>query len=254
MKLKKLSWASILIKTNETTVLVDPLGGPIKGQDKPLAAKIGDPLEPLISLETIEQPDVILITHVHPDHFDHQAVLQHFGENVKIFVPMDSCDYVKKLGFRHVVGAQPNDEFETKDVKMIASYSVDGFGSPQVSWIIKDEKHTVIHSGDTQWHGYWWRMENQYGPIHAACLPVNGPILQVVGLKEQSQLPACLTPEEAVEATKLLGAKLIPIHYSTFNNPPYYSETENIEERLIKRANLRGVEVTFLKTNEQIIM
>lgn len=252
MKLKKLSWASILIESNNTSVLVDPLGGPIQGQEQPLAARIGDPLEPLISLETLNPPDIILVTHVHPDHFDHISVLQHFGENVKIVVPKDSCNYVKKLGFRNVAGALPNEEFEFKNVRLIASYSVDGFGSPQVSWIIKDEQSTVIHCGDTLWHGYWWKMANQHGPFHAACLPVNGPILQVMGLKEQSLLPACLTPEEAVEATKILGAKLIPIHYATFHNPPYYCETENIEDRLMKQSGIQGIDVIFLKGNEQI--
>jgi L-ascorbate metabolism protein UlaG (beta-lactamase superfamily) len=254
MKLKKLSWASILIETENISVLVDPLGGPIQGQEKPLVAKIGEPLEPLISLETINPPNIILVTHVHPDHFDHQSVLQHFGEDVKIYVPRESCNYVRKLGFRNVEGAVPNEEFRYKNLKFIASYSVDGFGSPQVSWIIKDEQCTVIHCGDTQWHGYWWKMENQHGPFDAACLPVNGPILQVSGLKEQSLLPACLTPEEAVEAAKILGAKLIPIHYATFHNPPYYCESENVEERISKQTKLQGIDVIFLKANEHIFI
>jgi L-ascorbate metabolism protein UlaG (beta-lactamase superfamily) len=247
LEIKKLSWATILLESKGTSVLIDPLGAPIKDQDRPLAAKLGEPLEPLVSLRTINRPDAILITHFHPDHFDSQSVLECFGENIPIYIPKESSDFARKLGFKNVVGVIPSEDFSINHVKISASYSVDGFGSPQVSWVINDGSHTVVHCGDTQWHGFWWKMEQQYGPIHAACLPVNGPILKVSGLKTQSHLPACLTPEEAVEAAKILNAAyLVPIHYGTFHNPPYYCEAENIEERLIQRGKELGVTVKFL--------
>lgn len=53
MEVTKLSWATVLIESKETYILIDPLGAPIKGQDQSLAAKLGEPLEPLVSLDTI---------------------------------------------------------------------------------------------------------------------------------------------------------------------------------------------------------
>ncbi|WP_066306810.1 MBL fold metallo-hydrolase [Bacillus sp. FJAT-29814] len=255
MELKKLSWATVLVESKETSILIDPLGAPIKGQDRPLAARLGEPLEPLVSLGTIQRPNAVLITHFHPDHFDFQSVLKYFGKDTPIYIPKDSVDYAQKCGFNNVIGVGPNDAFLINDMKVSASYSVDGYGSPQVSWVVSDSVHTIVHCGDTQWHGYWWRMEQQYGPIHAACLPVNGPILDVQGLKTQSSLPACLTPEEAVEAAKLLNAKyLVPIHYGTFDYPPFYCETENVEERLIESGKVQGVSIQFLKPNERLFL
>lgn len=255
MKVKKLSWATVYIEAKETSILVDPLAGPIKGQDRALAARLGEPLEPLASLSTIKLPHAVLVTHFHPDHFDYQSILDNFGDLIPIYIPVENTDFAKKLGFKNVVGVSPNEEFIINNLKIYASFSVDGYGSPQVSWIISDGDHTVVHCGDTQWHGYWWKMEQQYGPIHAACLPVNGPILDVNGLKRQSSLPACLTPEEAVEAAYLLNAEfLVPIHYGTFDNPPYYCEAKDVEERLQIRAEELGVTIKFLQANENLLL
>ncbi|HLO11870.1 MAG TPA: MBL fold metallo-hydrolase [Pseudoneobacillus sp.] len=251
MKITKLTWASILIESEGISILVDPLGAPITGQEKPFAAKLGEALEPIFTVKKLNRPYCILVTHTHPDHFDYQSILVAFGPDISIYVPNEATDFVEKLGFHRVIGAEPNDEFFINHIKIAASYSVDGFGTPQVSWIINAGKQTVIHCGDTQWHGYWWRISQKYGPIHAAFLPVNGPILNVFGLKTQSSLPACLTPEEAVEAAKILEADyLIPIHYGIFNNPPHYCETHNIEERLMIRGEEVNVKVKILKTNE----
>lgn len=255
MELKKMSWGTVYIESKDTYILVDPLAAPIEGQDRPFAARLGEPLEPLVSLKSNKFPHAVLITHFHPDHFDYQSVLDCFGDLIPIYIPKESAEFAKKLGFKNVVGVSPNEDFVINNLNVSASFSVDGYGSPQVSWIISDGEHTVVHCGDTQWHGYWWRIEQQYGPIHAACLPVNGPILNVYGLKTQSNLPACLTPEEAVEAANILKAHyLVPIHYRTFHNPPYYCEIEGVEERLRKRGKELGVNIQFLAANEYLLL
>jgi L-ascorbate metabolism protein UlaG (beta-lactamase superfamily) len=147
MKLKKLSWATVLIESKETYILIDPLGAPIKGQDQALAAKLGEPLEPLISLDTIHRPNAIFITHFHPDHFDAQSILTSFGDDIPIYIPQETTEFARKLGFKQVVGANPNDDFNINHVRISASYSVDGYGTPQVSWVICDGEHTVVHCG-----------------------------------------------------------------------------------------------------------
>lgn len=252
MELKKLTWAGILVKSQNVSILIDPLGGPIAGQELPYAAKLGEPLEPIIPLDTLKQPDAILITHVHPDHFDPKSILNAFGNEIPILAPNESSEYVKTTGFKNVYGVIPNEEYNFAHVMVHPYYSVDGYGTPQTSWIIKDDKQTLIHCGDTQWHGYWWQIERKYGPIDFACLPVNGPLLNVEALRIQSSLQACLTPEEAVEAANIMGAILVPIHYRTFNNPPYYSEAEDVEGRVLKRADELGVMVRFLQNGESL--
>ena len=57
---------------------------------------------------------------------------------------------------------------------MTALFASDGFGSPQVSWLIEADGERVIHGGDTLWHGAWWDVALAHGPIDIACLPANG--------------------------------------------------------------------------------
>lgn len=253
MKITKLSWAGIQVVSEEITILIDPLNNEPVNQDKPLAARLGAAKEEIYKLSNLTQPDAILITHIHPDHFDAKGILECFGAETSIYVPINSKESVEKWGFSNVTGVQENEVYHLNHkLQMIPTYSADGYGSPQVSWVIKDLNHTIIHCGDTLWHGNWWRIENQFGPFHCTFMPVNGPILEVKGLKRQSQQPACLTPEEAVEATYLLGAKkIIPIHFRTFDNPPYYTETNGIIERLHHSARPYGIEIIELQPGQE---
>jgi L-ascorbate metabolism protein UlaG (beta-lactamase superfamily) len=121
-----------------------------------------------------------------------------------------------------------------------------------VAWILEAEGKKIIHAGDTLWHGHWWNIANQYGPFDATCLPVNGAVIQEEGMTYSDQ-PICLTPEQAVSAAQILGAKmLIPIHYGAFHNPPIYNETPDIIERLTAASTAKGVPIHLLKNSENI--
>ena len=254
MIVKKLSWASICINSDGTSVLIDPLGSNPKGGSS-MAARMGEAHEPIYPLTNIQSVHAILITHIHPDHFDTEGILETFGEDVPIYIPQESAPFAEKAGFKNVHGADIGDAFVIENIRVFPTYSVDGFGTPQVAWIVKDDRRTLLHCGDTLWHGYWWKIEHEHGPIDAACLPVNGPILTIEGLKRQSGIPACLTPEEAVEAAAILGAKTwIPIHFRTFHHPPYYVETKDIEARVKHHSKEKKIDVALLASGEEIAL
>ncbi|RXT04557.1 MBL fold metallo-hydrolase [Ammoniphilus sp. CFH 90114] len=253
MLLQKLSWAGVLIQSEDTVILIDPLGRTPEGQEKPLAGRVGEPLEPLLTFDQLPKPTAILISHIHPDHFDPISITQSFGTDLPVLVPIESVEMVKQTGLTNVIGVTVGYTETYNTVTVKAAQSVDGYGTPQVSWIVEGKGGKVIHFSDTLFHGYWWRIAREHGPFEAACLPVNGPVLEVYGLPQQSVLPACMTPEEAVEAAKILGAKrLVPIHFGTFHNPPYYIETPNLIERLERRAAERDVPLTILQAGESV--
>lgn len=253
MVIQKLSWASVVVKGKESSLLIDPLGATPSNQDKPLVARVGEAREEIFPLTQIARPSAILVTHVHADHFDAKSVQEAFGFDIPLYVPKESVDMVARLGFSQVVGVQVGDVIPIDEFQVTATYSLDGYGTPQVAWMVQDGHHKMIHAGDTMWHGLWWRMLAQFGSIDVACLPVNGAVLKVAGLPNQTDHPACLTPEEAVEAAHLLGAKkLVPIHFGTFHNPPYYVETENVVGRLQEQATKRNLDVQILQAGEKL--
>lgn len=248
MIVRRLQWAGAQIKTTKTNVLIDPV------YKSPNPSFFGEPLQVFSQMDDIVQIDAILITHLHSDHFDPMFILERFGSDVLLFVPFENEEMVKSKGFLNVQGIKVGDVIELNDVKIVGSYSVDGLGDSQLSWIIKDDKDTVIHCGDTLWHGYWWEISKKYGPFSAALMPVNGAIVHDSDMISSNQ-PICLNPEQAVSAAKILGAKLlIPIHYGSFHNPPYYFETENVEKRIKAAARKDSVTIAFLQHKEEICL
>jgi L-ascorbate metabolism protein UlaG (beta-lactamase superfamily) len=245
MLIQRLNWAGALIESGHSRILIDPV------YNSPDSDLFGKPRLDFSTMEETGNVDAILITHLHSDHFDPDYLTQHFGQ-VPILVPAGTENAVKERGLQNVKGMSLGDTFKLGDWVVTASHSVDGLGDIQVSWIVNDGDKTIIHCGDTLWHGYWWQIEKEYGPFDAALLPINGPIVTEQGMTKSIQ-PICMNPEQAVSAAKLLKVSLmIPIHYGTFHNPPVYIETEDAQTRVIKAADQENLNVRILQHQEKV--
>ena len=96
----------------------------------------------------------------------------------------------------------------------------DGFGDPQVSWVVEADGTRILHAGDTLFHGWWWLIGMRCGPIDVAFLPVNGAVADLPHRQPPSPLPACMDPQQAAVAASLLRARLaVPIHYGAIHSP-----------------------------------
>lgn len=241
MIIQKLPWAGIRVQTETTSLAIDPLFH--------FPSKFGQPQEPLYPLNEFGPVDAVLITHHHGDHFDPEAIASFYGEAVPVYLPEASVELAVHSRLTHVMGAAVGQSFCIGSFTVTAVPSVDGMGDPQVAWIVRSEDTRLIHCGDTLWHGYWWSIASTYGPFDAACLPVNGAVLELPGRKPSGQ-PICLTPEQAVSAAVVLGARtLIPIHYGMIHHPPIYTQTPNLLDRL--KASADGtMDLTILQTKE----
>src|SRR3569623_969626 len=93
-----------------------------------------------------------------------------------------------------------------------------------VSLFVDGGGRRIIHCGDTAWHSGWWTTARAYGPFDVAFLPING-FRQQAGLFRRIEQPMSLTPEQAVQAGRILGARqVVPIHYGNSGNPDYVEE------------------------------
>lgn len=246
MILQRLNWAGVLIETKSNRILIDPV------YKSPDTSFFGMPTQPFSPLEEIPSANAILITHLHSDHFDPDFIIRKFGSDILVLVPKGTEKVVEERGLTNVKGMSVGEVYIIGDLSVTASYSVDGLGDNQVSWVVKDKVKTIIHCGDTLWHGYWWEMERNYGPFDAAFLPINGAVVYEPGNRHSKQ-HICLTPEQAVSAARVLDARLlIPIHYASFHNPPIYLETENAEDRLLSSSKQENVRVQLLKPKEKL--
>jgi L-ascorbate metabolism protein UlaG (beta-lactamase superfamily) len=243
MRIQRLSWAGIKVDVDPTTVVVDLL----EDTDR-LRPIMGEPKRPLVSLEQEGSVQLAVITHLHPDHYDPSALRKRLAASGRVICHRDIRDKIAADGLR-VQALDLEEPFSQGGFTLTAVPAVDGFGDPQVSWVIDGGGKRIIHCGDTLWHGHWWRIRRKHGPFDAAFLCINGAVMWYPGL-EPSGLPADMTPEQAAAAGKLLGARIVcPIHYATFS-APQYSEASNAEQVFLAAARERGLTVQIVSPGQ----
>jgi L-ascorbate metabolism protein UlaG (beta-lactamase superfamily) len=193
-----------------------------------------------IPVEPLEGDGYVVVTHRHPDHFDPQAVRKILGEEGILVCDPDVAPLAASYGFKVRV-ATHYEPILLGDFTVTAVPAVDGYGDPQLSWVVSGGSRRIIHCGATMWHGAWWRIGRQLGPFDAAFLPINGARFE--GRKPWSDVPAVMTPEQAVAAAVVLGAKLVvPIHYGVVGAEGY-RELPGCESMLVEAARKRNVNV-----------
>ncbi|MGM0884643.1 MAG: MBL fold metallo-hydrolase [Bacillota bacterium] len=245
MNIQKLPWAGIRLISGTTAIVIDPLFN--------FPSKFGQPHDSLYPLDEFGAVAAVLITHQHGDHFDPEAIATYYGEDIPVYVPAEAHNLTNSGKLKDIRGVFPEDSFQVGAFTVTAAQSVDGVGDPQVAWIVEDREKKVIHCGDTLWHGYWWKFAKTFGPFDAACLPVNGAVIELPGLTPSGQ-PICLTPEQAVSAANILGANtLVPIHYGTIHHPPVYQQTPNLLDRL-RTAAKNTMKLAILEVKDTITL
>jgi L-ascorbate metabolism protein UlaG (beta-lactamase superfamily) len=241
LRIQRLAWAGIRLQLPNATLFIDPLISPeawgtaLEDRMIPVGDAVGD--------------TYVLITHAHPDHFDAKAVAQALSRGGALIYPAGTNPLPIPLGAR----ARPSALWEPQllgDFTATAVPASDGYGDPQVSWVVSAGGRRIFHGGDTLWHGHWWRIGRQFGPFDAAFLPINGA--QFGWRKPVSGQPGVLTPEQAVSAANILGARrLIPIHYGV-SRIAEYVEVENPIGRLREIARDKSLSIQPLVPGEWV--
>lgn len=245
MRIQRLSWAGIKIEAGETTLFVDAIEN---------APNWNTGEDPVIKIAAETPSRHAAITHTHSDHFDPTTLESVLGEQGSLICPKSGVDSLtgKTLQVRGVELYEPIFlDWLNADIMAVSVPASDGWGDPQVSWIIDAEGRRIIHCGDTIWHGHWWNIARQYGPFDLAFMPINS-VTYDRGRFSGSQVPATLTPEQAVTAGQILGAKRIcPIHFG-MHDPGHYVEFPDAKNAFLKIARERGAATLLLKPGEWV--
>lgn len=235
LRIQRLAWAGIRLQLPDATLFVDPLTN-----QEAWGAALPDKL---VSVSDAVGDTSVLITHSHSDHFDVEAATSALRRGGVLAHPTG----IPPLSLPQGVRARPSPLWEPQllgDFTATPVPAADGYGDTQVSWIVTAGGRRIFHGGDTLWHGYWWRIGRQFGPFDAAFLPVNGA--RFGWRKPASDQPGVLTPEQAVAAADILGAKvLVPIHYGVTGMKEYVEVPDPIGN-LRRAASKRSIHVQEL--------
>lgn len=245
MRIERLSWAGVRLVGSAGTVVIDAFG-----DTSPVEQWMGKPAGPLVPVGEPGSVDAALVTHGHPDHWDAATLTACLADDAPVLAPPSLVSDVEGAGLRAV--AMPvGKSTEVAGFTVEAVRAVGGLGEEQVSYIVSEGDHKILHCGDTLWHAYWWEIAEK-GPFDIAFLPINGAM---VGGAYATGLPAALDPEQAAVAASILKpGSVCPIHYGLFNNPPAYGEFPDAEQEFLRQAKDRDVTVQLSQGAEPIAL
>lgn len=228
LRVRRLSWAGVEVAVDGARLLLDPLE-----DTQPLRAFLGAPRAPLAPV-TVDERTWAAVTHRHADHCDRGVLRRLPAGHVLCHEPLADQ-----------VGAAPArlwDPVEAGPFRLMAVPSHDWRGDDQVAWVVEAAGQRLIHCGDTIWHGGWYEIARRCRPLDLAFLPINGVIVRLPGFTA-TDVPATLTPEQAVAAAVVLEARrACAIHHGLFDNPPRYREQARAAARFLAAARRRGID------------
>lgn len=253
MQMRRLGWAGVEIECDDQTLVIDYV------QDKsPMARLLRGPDEPFPPASRLHGTTVALLTHLHADHADPDALAMALCKGAPVFRPepaggsKDDVELtsIAETKFTHnKLRAEIVNVWQERSVgpfRVFSTPAVDGFGDPQHSWVVECGGHRIIHAGDTLFHGSWWRIAHRFGNFDIAFLPVNAPVCKWPHLQPPSPVEATLTPEEAAVAAHIMHANsVVPIHYGSLNKAEIYVETPDAIERLQNKSREFGIRATI---------
>jgi L-ascorbate metabolism protein UlaG (beta-lactamase superfamily) len=230
--LRRLAWAGVEVNSGAERLLIDPLE-----DADPLAGFLGSPRAPLAPID-VDGSTWVLVTHLHPDHCDRRLLDRVAAGRVVCHGPI--AETLRRDGIE-AMAVRLWETTRLGPFQVTAVPSQDWRGDDQVAWVVEASGRRIIHCGDTIWHGKWWEIARRHGPFDVAFVPINGVIARLEGFTP-TEVPATLTPEQAIEASVVLGAGVAcAIHHGLFNNPPRYVEQPDAVGRLLAAALRRSV-------------
>lgn len=249
MKITRLGWAGLELESAGQLAVIDLL------QDMgPMEPLLGRPHTPLPAPSRPGAAALALVTHLHQDHTDPAAIAAALapdgvllrpapdeGELLEVAATAVAERQLAELGIAQRVVA-PWEAVEVGPFRATAIPAVDGFGDPQVSWVVEAGATRILHGGDTLFHGWWWRARMRLGDLDYAFLPINAPVADLPHRQPGSSRGVVMTPEEAAAAAAVLEAReTIPIHYGTIHHPPLFAEADDAVDRFLAAAGALGV-------------
>jgi L-ascorbate metabolism protein UlaG (beta-lactamase superfamily) len=262
MKITRLGWAGLELESASGELAVIDL----LTNTEHMRERMGEPHTDLPAPSRAGAAALALVTHLHYDHTDADAIAAALGPKGQLLRPvadtgpfleiageLDAERRLVELGVRQRV-VNPWESVTVGAFAALAIPAVDGFGDVQISWIVEADGVRIFHGGDSLFHGWWWRAKMRAGgPIDYAFLPTNGPTVALPHRVPASPRNACLSPAEAAAAAYILEAQVaIPIHYDALNHPPNYAQVEDPTGEFLAQCAALDVEARVVEPGQVV--
>jgi len=219
--IRLLRHATLLIEINGKTILVDPMLSP-KDKLDPVQNCGNDIKFPMVDLpisnaeltQILSEVDVVIVTHLHRDHWDITAQ-NLIDKNKLIFCQPNDQDNIRGQGFKNVQSISTS--YNWKGINIIRTNGKHGTGEigkkmGEVSGFVIDHPGESLYlAGDTIWCEDVEKALLTYKP--------KVTILNTGGARFLTGDPITMTPGDVVNVhEKLSQTKIIAVHMDTVNH------------------------------------
>lgn len=219
MRVTLVGHATALIQMDGLNILTDPVWSDRIGPFSWLGPKRRTP--PGIRFEDLPPIDAVIISHDHYDQLDVPTLRRLATKGApRIFAGLGTKAVLDRAGVPNAHDMDWWDEAKLSDgvaLSFVPAQHFSGRGlcdRGKVLWggfVIRGPAGVVYFAGDTGMGPHFAQITRKYGPPRLALLPI-GAFLPRWFMK-----PVHISPEEAVEVHRLMGARTsIPLHYGTF--------------------------------------
>lgn len=214
--------ASFLIQVNGFNILTDPLFYDLNTILYPRKTPVG------IKPEDLPHIDFVLISHNHRDHLDEKSMGILRNHQPQLLVPQGTKEWFIARGFKYVIEHTwwQKSTFEcvdrTIDLTFVPAthwsgrHGYDAHTSLWGGWLLQTNNTTLYFAGDSGFN------QEIFKAIAAIAPTIDGALLPIGPCEPRALMcHSHMSPQEAIEAFKLLPAKVfIPMHWGTFGLGP----------------------------------
>jgi len=215
-----LGHSTLLVELDGVRILTDPVWGE---RVSPIGFAGPKRFHPVpVRLDQLLPLDAVIISHDHYDHLDYPTIrelgksdvrfvtslgvgahLESWGVAEERITELDWWDATPIAGGRARVSAAPSQHFSGRVPGMKNSTAWSSF-------VVRGERHAFFFSGDTGLTTEYSTIKDRLGPFDLVALEV--------GAFHPAWGDIHLGPDNALKAWELLGgARLLPVHWGTFN-------------------------------------
>jgi L-ascorbate metabolism protein UlaG (beta-lactamase superfamily) len=210
MQITLIGHSTVLIEAGGMKILTDPFfktwGNPFYRRSAP----------PACSRQELKDVDLVLVSHTHWDHIDHQY-FKLIGNVVPVFTPNLLQGLVKLSGALNVVALQlwQRRKFDGLTLTAVPAIHL----APAAGFILQIEDKTIYFAGDTYYGRFMRKIAREFSTIDVALLPVC-----------DYRIPMTMSENGALKAIKALKPSfVIPIHLNLTPRLPIMRTHRTIE-------------------------
>lgn len=210
-----LGHSTVLLQIDGFRILTDPVFSERIGIGLgPITLGLKRLVMPALDAKHVPQPDLILLSHAHMDHFDLPSLHTLESQETRVVTASKTADLLREKRYRDVDELAWGETAQIGDV-LVRAFEVNHWGARMRSdtyrgyngYIIETPRHRVLFAGDTAMAGTFAALRSARR-LDLAIMPIGA---------YNPWIRAHCTPEQALKMANDAGAdRILPVHHQTF--------------------------------------